>query len=175
MGDVYTRLVSIPPESLNPFEPIMGTSSGRLAIVIFAVAVAPIVEEFVFRGLIQRELERRKGPMMGIGIAAAIFASVHFLPWVFPLHFFLGIAFGFAVYATGSIWTGVLLHAANNSAAMVGLAFGSEEAEIDTIWDVGVTADLWLSLTLLVLALVLAAWTARKLLETGRQTILPAR
>jgi membrane protease YdiL (CAAX protease family) len=170
LGDVYARLVAIPPESLDPFRTMTRTAEGRLAITLFAVAIAPVVEEFIFRGLIQRELERKRGPVAGICISAALFAGVHLLPWVFPLHFFLGVAFGFAVYATGSIWTGVLLHAANNSVAMVGTAMNPEEQDVGTIWDVGVTVDLWVSVGLLAVSVVLAAWTARKLLESGRQS-----
>ncbi|HUE95644.1 MAG TPA: type II CAAX endopeptidase family protein [Longimicrobiaceae bacterium] len=173
MGDVYTRIVPVPAESLNPFESIMATAGGRLAITIFAVAVAPLVEEFVFRGLIQRTLERRFGAATGIAGAAALFAVIHLLPWVFPLHFFLGLAFGFAVYATRSIWSGVLLHAANNSAAMIGATLGRDEAEaIPTLWEIGLTAELWLSVLLLVASSFAALWAARGLLDSGRQTSL---
>lgn len=173
LGDVYTRLVPVPPESLNPFESIMSTASGRLAITIFAVAIAPIVEEFVFRGLIQRHLEKRYGVAAGIAGAAALFAFIHLLPWVFPLHFFLGVAFGFAVYATRSIWSGVLLHAANNSAAMIGTTFSGGETEpIPTLWEIGATPELWFSLALLVVSGIVTAWAARRLLDAGRQPSL---
>lgn len=170
MGDVYTRLVPVPVESLNPFEPIMVSAGGRLAITIFAIAVAPLVEEFVFRGLIQRTLERRHGAWVGISGSAGLFALVHMLPWVFPLHFFLGLAFGFVVYATRSIWSGVVLHAANNSAAMLGVVFSEGEAEANpTLWEIGATSDLWLSIALLVLSGAAALWTARGLLDAGRE------
>jgi uncharacterized protein len=173
LGDVYSRFVAVPPESLNPFEPILDDPMGRLTICVFAIAVAPIVEEFFFRGLIQRHLERRRGPVRGIALAGAVFAGVHLLPWVFPLHFFLGVAFGFAVYATRSIWTGVLLHAANNSAAMLGVIFGAEEMSVNTVWEMGVTPDLWVSVMLLFGAILLGAWTARKLLESSHPVGLP--
>jgi uncharacterized protein len=173
LSDVYGRLVDVPAESLNPFEPIMSTSSGRLSIAVFAIAVAPIVEEFFFRGLIQRRLERKRGTVLGIGLASALFAAVHVLPWVFPLHFFLGMAFGFAVFATRSIWTGVILHAANNSVAMIGVAFGAEQASPGTVWDSGITPDLWVSVAMLLGAIALGVWTARKLLESAQEVGLP--
>jgi membrane protease YdiL (CAAX protease family) len=173
LGDVYTRLIPVPPESLNPFEEILATPAGRMAVAIFAVAVAPIVEEFLFRGLIQRHMERRYGVIVGIGGASALFALVHVLPWVYPLHFFLGVSFGFAVWATRSIWTGVVLHAANNSAAMVGLALsGDEPGATATLWEVGVTADLWVSLFLLAVAGVAAVWVARNLMIAGGRATL---
>jgi membrane protease YdiL (CAAX protease family) len=169
LGDVYTRLVPVPVESLNPFEPILRTPSGRFAIAVFAVAVAPMIEEFIFRGMIQRKLERRFGSVPGVLGGAALFAAVHMLPWVFPLHFVLGIAFGVAVYATRSIWAGVLLHASNNSAAMVATALDpGEEWSTGGVWETGLTADLGTSLLILLLSSAAAFWTARKLLSVGR-------
>lgn len=172
LGEVYLRFVSVPPESLDPFAPILANRGGRLTITVLAVLVAPMVEEFVFRGLIQSRLERSRGPIWGICIGAALFALVHFLPWVFPLHFILGLVFGFAVYATGSIWTGVLLHAANNSAAMLGQLAGTPEAPVPTVWEVGMTPATWSALLLLLLVALLTLWTGRKLLEAGRRARL---
>ena len=170
VGDVYTRFVTIPANNLNPFEPVMETASGRLAIALFAIGVAPVVEEFVFRGLIQRHLERKRGIAHGIVVAGALFAAIHLLPYIFPLHFFLGVAFGFAVYATGSIWTGVILHAANNATAMIGSAFApTEDIAIPTVWEEGVSMELVSSLLMLPLALALAIWTGRQLLKAGRE------
>jgi uncharacterized protein len=166
--EVYTRLVRIPAESLNPFELFLGTPQGRLAIAVLAIGIAPIVEELVFRGLIQRALERRWGAGWGIAGAAALFALVHLLPAVLPLHFLLGLVFGFAVYATRSIWAGVVLHAANNAAAMVGLGIGSEgQQAVPTLWEAGATGEWWTALGTLAVALLLSAWVGRRLWESG--------
>jgi membrane protease YdiL (CAAX protease family) len=175
VGEVYTRLVPIPPESLTPFEAITRTPEGRLAIAVLAIGIAPIVEEFVFRGLIQRTIERRLGTAWGIVGGAALFALVHLLPWVFPLHFFLGLVFGFVVFATRSIWAGVVLHAANNTAAMVGLGVQTEQHEIaPTLWETGATPDLWAALSTLGVTALLSLWLGRRLWETGRQGRLRA-
>jgi uncharacterized protein len=169
IGDVYTRFVPVPVESLNPFGDVLDTSLGRLSISIFAVAVAPLVEEFVFRGLIQRRMERDFGAPLGIAIAAGLFALVHLLPWVLPLHFLLGLIFGLSVWATRSIWTGVLLHAGNNAAAMLGFGLGGESPDpTSTVWETGITADLWVSLTVLLVSLLAAALVGARLLHAGR-------
>lgn len=169
LGDVYTRLVPVPAESLNPFGPLLATWDGRLILTIFAVAIAPLIEEFVFRGLLQSHFERRHGATMGILLAAWLFAIIHLLPWVFPLHFLLGIMFGYAVWASRSIWTGVLLHAANNSAAMLGLVFAAPEpAPTGTLWQIGLTSDLWTSLIALILSGIAAIYVAGKLRAAGR-------
>jgi membrane protease YdiL (CAAX protease family) len=168
LGEVYVRLVPVPPESFDPFGPLMTSSTGRLSLTVFAVGIAPVLEEFFFRGLIQRGLERQFGPAAGIATAAAIFAVIHVLPWVLPLHFFLGLAFGYAVYATRSIWSGVILHAANNAVAMTGLGLqGDEGGTAPTLWQVGPDAEWWASLTVLIAAAAAAAWTARGMRNAG--------
>lgn len=173
LGELYMQLIPVPAESLNPFESILDTPSGRLAISVFAIGVAPIIEEFLFRGLIQGTLERLYGPAVGITVAAALFGLVHLLPWVFPLHFFLGVAFGFAVYATRSVWAGVVLHAANNIAAMVGtILAGGETETTPTLWEIGITADLWIAIVLLIGSSLVAAWTVRGLLASRRRPSL---
>jgi membrane protease YdiL (CAAX protease family) len=173
LGDVYTQLIPVPADSLNPFGPILRSREGRFVLALFAVAVAPIVEEFFFRGILQRHFERRLGIMAGIATSAGLFAVVHLLPWVFPLHFFLGMAFGYAVWAARSIWTGVMLHAANNAAAMLGLAFsGPEPASTGTLWEIGFTADLGTSLTALVVSAVAAIAVAAKLRSAGHDARL---
>lgn len=167
---VYLRLVPVPAETLDPLGPLMDRPGGPLAIAILAIGIAPVVEEMFFRGLIQRSLELRLGTAWGIGLASGLFAAVHLLPWVLPLHFFLGAAFGFAVYATRSLWAGVLLHAANNALAMIGMALmGDLEDRTPTVWEIGPTPDLWTSLAVLIGAAALAGWIARRLWWAGRR------
>jgi membrane protease YdiL (CAAX protease family) len=166
LEQVWTQLVPVPPESFDPFESLTRTPLQRLAIMVLAVALAPVLEEFFFRGLIQRTLERRVGPHAGIAVAAALFAGLHFLPWVFPLHFFLGVTFGYAVRYTGSIWAGVVLHAANNAVAVLGI--GERPTAMPTVWATGPTAYWWESLLMLAASLALLAWTARGMRDAGR-------
>lgn len=166
LGEVWLRLVPVPAESLAPFRALTAAPLGRLAVILFAVAGAPVLEEFVFRGLVQRPLERRWGPAPAIAATSLVFALGHFLPWVLPLHLLLGLTFGYAVYATRSIWAGVILHAANNSLAAFGLDSGVPTVPA-TVWRTGPTAELWQALVVLVLALVVAARVARWLWRAG--------
>jgi membrane protease YdiL (CAAX protease family) len=77
-------------------------------------------------------------------------------------------AFGFTVYATRSIWSGIILHAANNTAAMLGVALDNGEAPQTTgsIWLTGVTVDLWISVCLLLISALAALWIGRQMLAT---------
>lgn len=167
VGEVWTRLVPVPPESFRPFESLTDTPEGRLTVVFFALAVAPILEEFIFRGMVQHPLERRWGPAPAIGLTTLVFALFHALPWVLPIHLVLGLAFGYAVYATRSIWAGVVLHAANNSFAALGV--GAEPPQLPpTVWETGPTPDLWAALAVLAVSSVLARAVAAWLWRAGR-------
>lgn len=171
-SNLYLSVVPVPPDQLNPFEELIETPAQRLVLAVMAVGVAPIVEEFFFRGLIQRTLEERWGPTLGIVGAALLFALVHFLPWVLPLHALLGAAFGFAVYATRSIWSGVVLHAANNSLAIVGLGVQEDSVPMPTLWESGVTAEWVANLAVFLLALTATGWAVRGLWSAGSQVRL---
>jgi membrane protease YdiL (CAAX protease family) len=166
LQQVWVQLVPVPPESFSPYDELMRTPLQRLSLTVLAVALAPVLEEFFFRGLIQHSLERRLGAGRGIVVAAALFAGFHLLPWIFPLHLFLGVAFGYAVHATRSIWAGVVLHAANNAVAVVGTRWQSTGAS-PTVWDTGPTTAWWASVAALVVSLALLGWTARGLHAAG--------
>jgi membrane protease YdiL (CAAX protease family) len=167
LGEVYVRLVPVPSHVFNPFDFITGTASGRLLLTVFAVGFAPVVEEFIFRGMLQRPLERRLDVGRGIAVAAAVFAAIHFLPWVLPLHFVLGLVFGWAVYATRSIWAGVLLHAANNALAVLGLDAAAQQEPMPTVWQTGPTSELAIGVAVLLGAVALAYGVGRKMWHAG--------
>jgi membrane protease YdiL (CAAX protease family) len=164
LGELYLSLVPVPPRILNPFGPLVLDPGRLLVITMLAIVAAPVIEEMFFRGLIQHPLEHRWGVAPGILVTAVIFALVHIdtLPWVIPLHVFLGAMFGWAVYTTRSIWAGVILHAANNSAAVLGL--GGDAPDIrPTVWEAGLDVEWWLALGMLTVSGAVGVWVARRL------------
>jgi len=87
---------------------------GSLVLFVLIAAIAPLVEEFAFRGWMQRPLERRLGPAPAIALTALLFALAHLQPGGIPIRLVGGAALGYAVWATRSIWSGVALHVAWN-------------------------------------------------------------
>ena len=168
LGEVWFHLVPVPPDSIQPFDFLTGNLAGKVTLAVLAVAFAPVIEEFFFRGLLQSTIAKYNGPAAGILLSATAFAAAHFLPWIFPIHFFLGVAFGYAVYVTRSIWPGVILHAANNLAALAGLVESDTPAITPTIWQTGLTREWWLAVLGLALSILLLVYTARRLREAGR-------
>jgi membrane protease YdiL (CAAX protease family) len=101
---------------------------GTLVLIVLIAGLAPLTEEFAFRGWIQRPLERRFGPVWAIGITAVLFAAAHFDPGGAPIRVVGGIALGYTAWVTRSIWPGMLLHLAWNVGV---LAFGGTFPEFE--------------------------------------------
>ena len=75
--------------------------------------LAPIVEEAVCRGAIERRLlERFRNPWVAIVISAVIFSAMH-LNLVQGITF-LGILLGWVYYCTRNLWPCIFIHALNN-------------------------------------------------------------
>ena len=95
----------------------------RIIIIIMAIAVAPVAEEFIFRFFIYGVLKRYFGRLIGLGLNAFLFAAVHtHLPSFAPL-FVLGSCFTIAYEWSGSILVSMTMHALFNSLTLALLAF----------------------------------------------------
>ncbi|MGZ8630285.1 MAG: CPBP family intramembrane glutamic endopeptidase [Actinomycetota bacterium] len=52
---------------------------GLVVFALFAVVVAPVTEEFLFRGLIYRSIRDRYGVALGAIVSALLFGAIHFV------------------------------------------------------------------------------------------------
>lgn len=125
--------------------------------VISMALLAPILEEFLFRGAIQGYLlSNGNRPWVAITIASLIFGVVHMNPAQIPFAFLLGMMFGWLYYRTGSLLPGIVGHILNNSIATLGMMlYGDatiEEQMPDTI-----TMWIW-ALVALVIFIKAAKW-----------------
>lgn len=84
--------------------------------VTFVMAVIPaVVEEFFFRGALQRLLKTwLKSTFWAIVISSAIFSFIHFEIFSFVPRFVMSCIMGALFALTGSIWAGILYHFVNN-------------------------------------------------------------
>ncbi len=80
---------------------------------ICAAVVAPLVEEFVFRGVIMQPL-RRFGNVFAVIASALLFGLSHGGPSNILFAFLCGVALGFVVIASKSLWVGIAVHFLNN-------------------------------------------------------------
>ena len=79
---------------------------------------APLGEETLFRGLIQRSLLRASSARRAIAVTALLFAAIHYEPIGLLARVELGALFGFLAYRTGSLWSAIAAHAASNLFAL---------------------------------------------------------
>jgi membrane protease YdiL (CAAX protease family) len=125
-----------------------------LAVALLVSVVAPIAEEFFFRGFFYGALRNWRGVLPAAIITGLVFGAIHAgsADWEFLLP--LGV-FGFLLCLvrerTGSLYPCIVLHCANNS-----LAFGVSQ---DWGWEIPVLFVCALGLIALAALAVRARWT----------------
>ena len=118
---VLPRFFPLPKENLI-LERYGRLPGGAFALLALAAVLAPLLEEFLFRGWLQGQLERRlAGGWRAILATAVIFAALHGVE-VFGLvpRVALAVAAGYAAWTTASIWPSVVLHGAYNASLFAG-------------------------------------------------------
>lgn len=90
------------------------TSVPVFLLTVVQTAVIPaFTEEFAIRGVVMQPL-RKYGEKFALLMSAAVFALMHGNMVQIPFAFIAGIAIGYAVLATESVWVGVAIHFLNN-------------------------------------------------------------
>jgi len=95
--------------------------TGVLGFIMSAIKIAVVpalVEEFAVRGVMMQPL-RKYGDGFAIMASSLIFALMHASVVQGAFAFVVGLVLGYVVVATGSIWTGVLLHFINNMFSVI--------------------------------------------------------
>ena len=153
---VWVSILGVSPDDTKlPDELGVKDSTYALLAVAFLVAVvAPIAEEFFFRGFFFGALRNWKGPWPAAVITGLVFGSIHVgsaeAAFLLPLAFF-GFSLCLLRERTGSLYPGIALHCANNS-----LAFGVSQ---HWGWEIPVLFASALGLISLVGLVVRARWT----------------
>ena len=126
LGDLVSQRVLGEPASKQTIVELFNSSQTleqRVLIIILAVAIAPIVEEFVFRFYLYGVVKRYFGRFAGLVVNSVLFAAVHaHIPSAAPL-FVLGACFTLAYEWSGSILVAMTMHALFNSLTLTALAF----------------------------------------------------
>ena len=82
-------------------------------IFIGTSIIPPLIEEFALRGVLMQSL-RKYGNAFAIITSAFVFGIFHGNAVQIPFAFLCGLVIGYAVIATESIWTGIIIHALMN-------------------------------------------------------------
>lgn len=113
---VTFRLMPFPAEQFTEaysFLANVPTWAAWLVVIMISI-VAGISEEIGFRGYMQKPLERKYGPIIGITIVSLMFVLVHLhQAWSGPIIFhifFISVLFGSVAYFSGSLIPGIIGH-----------------------------------------------------------------
>lgn len=94
-------------------EPVVESILDIIGLFVGTAIVPPLVEEFAMRNVVMQPL-RKYGNTFAIISSALIFGIFHGTPSQIPFAILCGLFLGFAVIATDSIWSGVIVHAIIN-------------------------------------------------------------
>lgn len=85
-----------------------------------AVAVAaPLIEEFMLRGIMLRGMLKHTSPINAIHYSAFFFALIHMNLSQAVGAFIIGLFIGWIYYKTGSLWMAILVHFLNNGLSIL--------------------------------------------------------
>jgi len=105
-----------------------GPLLSRLPMFVAVLVVAPLAEEWVFRGAMWTFLEDSMGPLGALLGTTILFSLYHLDPLhvvgILPTALFLGGLRGLS----GSVWPGVIAHAVNNALGVVAICLLPEDA-----------------------------------------------
>ncbi len=103
-------------------EPQVNSVVDLIALFIGTAIIPPLVEEFAMRNVVMQPL-RKYGNLFAIICSALVFGIFHGTPSQIPFAILCGLFLGYAVIATDSIWTGVIIHAIVNGLSCCYYAF----------------------------------------------------
>ena len=118
---VFLHIIDHQPDLQDVAHFVLGETNMpmRIYLVIMGVALAPIMEEIFFRGILLPICTRRGGIAKGIILVSLIFATIHFhVPSLVPL-FILSVAFSLAYFYSKSIIVPITMHSIFNGTSMI--------------------------------------------------------
>lgn len=118
-----------------------------IMIFISSSFIPPLIEEFALRGVIMQSL-RKYGNLFAIVVSAFVFGVFHGNAVQMPFAFLCGLVIGYAVIATESLWTGVIIHALMNamSAGSSAIMYYFDEYTSNTFFYIGSAAGIILGI-----------------------------
>ena len=152
LTDIFNSMMPPMPSWIEKI--LKDMTQGNLLFNFISVALfAPFFEEWLCRGVVLRGLlyfKKQGGdqgirPIWAIVISAAFFAVIHMNPWHAVPAFMLGCLFGYVYFRTGSLKLTMLMHATNNTIALIigqidSLKDANTMLDIMPLWMYGVIA-----------------------------------
>jgi hypothetical protein len=150
---------------------IIGQMNGptdMLLVLVLLAFLPALFEEVLFRGALQRMLERWwKWPLLAIVVASLIFSIIHISISLFLSRAWLGFILGMLYFYTRNIWVPIFAHFLNNAVAVVQLFFmkGGKHSQMPA--DDVMESNWWMGLIAIAILVVLF----RKLKEVSESNV----
>lgn len=103
----------------------------RILIFVVAAVIAPVLEEILFRGLLQTairsfltDLEYRQPAWLSIVMSSVLFAAAHPNAGHWPALFVLALCMGYAYEKSGSLFRPIFIHALFNGVGLLTVLIG---------------------------------------------------
>jgi membrane protease YdiL (CAAX protease family) len=109
--------------------------TNSLSTFLSVVVIAPICEEWLFRGIILKGLLKRYSPLKAILWSAVIFGVFHLNPWQAVTGFCIGMAMGWIYWRTRSLWYCIFMHAVNNAVMFLAMFLFNDLPDDTTLAD----------------------------------------
>lgn len=120
----FSRLFGPPQSNASALVRAAHDPVATTLLVAGVVVVAPFCEELLFRGALFGWLRGRIAVVLAAPVSAAIFAAAHVFPPGFVLLFVFGLSAALLYERTGSTLNSFVMHACQNTAAVVALYTG---------------------------------------------------
>lgn len=116
---------SLFPSGEAPIEKLLSSTGAMYLFVILGIAVAPLVEEIMFRGFLFKVVSDIRGPGTAVSVTALLFGGLHILQlwgnWVgVALIFVVGYILSFVRQRSNSLIPSFIIHTSYN-----GMLFGA--------------------------------------------------
>lgn len=127
--DPINYLIKVPESIKRALESTLSNNYGIISVVI----AAPILEEFMMRGVIERGLIVNSTPTKAIIISAALFGIIHLNPWQAIFAFLIGIFMGWIYFRTHSLPCTIFIHFINNGTATLSFFVFYKSIDVELI------------------------------------------
>lgn len=121
--NLLINILPIPASLLGNTTELGIASQSNLAFYILAILIiAPIVEEFAFRGIIMTKLRKEYSSIVAIMISAILFGLIHLMTGSILIVLFAiigGIIFGLSYEKTGTLFAPIIVHSIGNICDMI--------------------------------------------------------
>lgn len=125
--------ISIIFDPLMRFLPSTPELYGRgWAMILTLIVVAPIMEEFLCRGIILESVRAKSGVWAACSVSSIFFAVLHFHPTAAVNALIVGLMLSYLYIRTGSLFAPIIMHAFNNALAYMLVWIGYENI---TLWE----------------------------------------